>query len=195
MTRARPTGPGFRRSHRETLLANNAADAYYAAMSGKPPQAQAYVRPKRAQPVSRSATNIDRVHSQAEIERANHPKEAAVLRAISDLLEVHPRVVCAWRQNSGAASYDAKDGKYRPIHFYSWIRRPARMRLPDIVGLMLRKDGLGLAPLAIEAKREGWTKPTDDREYEQAAYLELVRSHYGVALFATSADQVAAALA
>ena len=117
-----------------------------------------------------------------------------MLRAISELLEVHPRVVIAWRQNAGAASYDAKDGRYRPIHFYSWIRRPAKMRLPDIVGMILRKDGLGLAPLAIEAKRAGWSKPTDEREYDQAAYLELIRSHYGVALFATSADQVAEAL-
>jgi hypothetical protein len=47
---------------------------------------------------------------------------------------------------------------------------------------------------AIEAKRGGWTKPTDDRERAQAAFIDLVRRCGGVAGFVTSLEDLARVL-
>ena len=116
---------------------------------------------------------------------AKQPLEAEVLRSIADLLAVHPQVAFAVRQNSGMASYEAKSGRYAPVRFYAWIKRPAPMTLPDIWGQL--KDG---RLLALEVKRSGWTKPYDKRELQQAAFLMLIRSMGGIGEFVTSAEQV-----
>lgn len=123
-------------------------------------------------------------------------REAPVVAAISELLAVHPRVLWAARFNSGMASYEAKTGRYAPVWFHKFLRMPEPMKMPDIFGLTLEKHTCGLwtRPIAVEVKAPGFTKPRDLREREQAAFLEMIRSAGGIALFATSADEVAEAL-
>ena len=128
--------------------------------------------------------------------------EGPVVAAISELLAVHPRVIWAARFNSGAASYEAASGKYAPVWFHKFLRAPEKMRMPDFFGL-----GGGISkpehrliinnayPIAIEAKAPGWTKPRNDREREQEAFLVMIRDCGGIGIFATDAAQVAAALA
>lgn len=125
----------------------------------------------------RNATDIDRVHAKQK------PLEQDVVRAIKDLLAAHPKVLWALRVNSGSASYEAKSGKWNPVKFHEWVRSPCTMRMPDFYGMLV--DGRALA---LEAKREGWTKPTDQRERDQAAFLECVRSRGGRAGFVTCVD-------
>lgn len=126
--------------------------------------------------------------------------EAPVIAAISDLLAIHPRILWAARFNSGAASYEAASGRYAPVWFHRFLRQPEKMRMPDFFGLGQWKaetvrhiDGTPF-PIAIEAKAPGWTKPRDDREREQAAFLKMIRDAGGIGIFATSAQDVAAAL-
>ena len=125
----------------------------------------------------------------------NKPRqlEAPVVAAISELLAVHPNVLWAARFNSGAASYEASTGRYAPVWFHRILRQPEKTRMPDFFGLLC---GVSLhnAPFAIEAKAPGWTRPRDDREREQAAFLRMVTEYGGIGLFATSAEQVAEAL-
>lgn len=155
---------------------------------GRPALAAKSYMPKRRVPRGggnpRNATDIDRVHAKPAA-----PLEQDVIRAIKALLAVHPRVLFACRQNSGAASYEAKSGRYAPVKFYEIVKAPERVTVPDFWGLL--RDG---RMFACEAKRPGWTKPTDDREYKQAEFLAMVRNCGGVALFATDAEQVAEAL-
>ena len=131
-----------------------------------------------------SAVDIDAVHR-----TQTAPLESEVTAAISKLLAVHPKVLIAIRMNSGMASYEAASGRYAPVHFHKWLRYPEKMRMPDFIGWLT--DG---RPFAIEAKRPTWTRPRDDREREQAMYLEAMRDIGGIGIFATSADWVAEAL-
>ena len=116
-------------------------------------------------------------------------REAPVVAAISDLLAVHPRVLLAVRQNSGMASYEAKSGRYAPVYFYRLLTHGDEITITDFWGLL--NDG---RPFAIEAKAPGFTKPRTDRENMQANFLALMRNCGGIGLFATSVDEVAAAL-
>ncbi len=116
--------------------------------------------------------------------------EADVLRAVGDLLARHPKVSYALRVNSGAASYEAKTGKYAPVHFHKWIRSPVQCRMPDFFGALT--DG---RTIAFECKRPGWREPRDKREFEQAAFLMLIRNLGGIGEFITDAEQVNALLA
>ena len=131
----------------------------------------------------RNATDIDRVHRQ----RAT--PESEILSAVTDLLCAHPKVIFVCRQNSGMASYEAKTGRYAPVHFYKILKAPARMTIVDVWGLLT--DG---RMYAVETKNSAWVRPTNDREERQAAFLAMVRHHGGLALFATDAAQVAEAL-
>ncbi len=172
---------------------------------GRPALAAKSYMPKKRVPSGggdpRNATDIDSVHRN---ETAKRPLEAEVIRAVEQLLAVHPRVLWALRMNSGSASYEAKSGKYAPVWFHRWVRAPERVRMSDFygairtplnsLGLMRDIDPCITQILAIECKRPGWTKPTDQREREQAAFLALVRKHGGIGLFATDPQQVAEAL-
>ncbi len=170
---------GFRKSLRDTLTENNRADAFYAAMAGKPPQNQAVIAPKRER---KDAHDIDAVHKQQK------PLEADVISAVSDLLKSHPRVLWAVRMNSGAASYEASSGRYAPVWFHKWVKGTG-YRMGDFLGATTDSK-----ILTVECKRPGWTKPTDQREREQAAFLDIVRKNGGIALFCTDAEQVREAL-
>ena len=124
---------GFRKTLRDQLAEANKADRYYAAMAGVEPQNQSEIAPKRerAAPVQR---------------------EAPVVAAISELLAVHPHVLIAVRQNSGMASYEAKSGRYAPVHFYKLLGTNAKYTtITDFWGLL--RNG---RPFAIEAKAPGF---------------------------------------
>ena len=164
----------FKPTKRQQALAFNAQMAFLAAGSLNPRAATAPVGavPKvrrRPQPTGK-------------------PVEADVVRAVAELLAVHPRVLIAIRQNSGAASYEAKSGKYQPIHFYR-VLTGQPVTLPDFWGIM--RDG---RMLALEAKRPGWKAPRDDRERRQWAFLQIVANCGGIAGFVTSAEEANALL-
>ena len=121
------------------------------------------------------------------------PLERDVIASITDLLNVHPRVLFAIRINSGSSAYTNAAGKEIPLWFWKWAKRPQhpdKMRIVDFLGATV-----DCKILAIEAKREGWTKPTDERERGQAAFLSIVRDAGGIGIFATNAQQVADSLA
>jgi hypothetical protein len=110
------------------------------------------------------------------------PLEADVQRAIIDYIKVHPNVLMAWRVNSGAAHTESG----APIWFYRLIKCPGEfIRLPDIIGLM--KDG---RMFAIEVKRPGWKRASNQREIEQENFLQAVALN-GLAGFATSIEDAA----
>ena len=166
---------GFRKSLRDTLAANNAADRYYAAMAGVEPQAQSVIAPKRAYTKS-----------------APEELEGATLRAVGDLLAVHPRVLLAVRQNGGAMEYRGAGGRPVPVWFYRIIREPrdVKVRIADYWGFLT-----DMRPFAVECKRRNWTAPHGEREQSQAAFLGMIRALGGIGIFATDAQQVADALA
>ena len=142
---------------------------------------------------------IDTMEAQIKPKReraAPRALEAPVVSAIADLLAVHPRVLWAARFNSGQASYEAKSGKYAPVAFHRIVRQPYKTRMPDFFGLIVDTSGRmeWAMPFAVEAKAPGWSKPRDDREREQAAFLRMVTNCGGIGIFATSAEEVAEAL-
>jgi hypothetical protein len=114
--------------------------------------------------------------------------EKHTLAAVGELLAVHPKVLFAVRQNSGALQYE-RDGKMVPV----WLCRivtSQQVRISDYWGFL--RDG---RPLALECKRPSWKEPTDQREFEQAAFLMLIRNLGGTGEFVRNADEANAALA
>lgn len=153
----------------ETRRIHQIAHKHLGMIYGKPPMIDENVKPKR------EIVN----HSD------KHELEASVIADISKLLANHPKVLFARRNNSGAASMPGRDGKDMPVYFTRIIKSPVKMRIPDIDGYLI--DG---RKFAIECKRRNWTKPTDQREHEQAAFLQMVRDDGGVGIFATCAEDV-----
>jgi hypothetical protein len=106
------------------------------------------------------------------------PKEADVLRAVLQLLAMHPRVAWAQRMNSGAGKVLRKDGASQ---FMRW----GFVGCPDVLGQL--RDGRALA---VEVKR-----PSGEVSPEQTAFLKCVQANGGVAVLARSSTDVAEALA
>lgn len=158
-----------KKSFRDTLRENQRGLDMWAKMYGKEQTVHINVKPRR--------------------EIVNHtPKdqlEASVVSDISKLLAHHPKVLFACRSNSGAAYMMGRDGKEMPVTFNRIIKSPVQMRISDFWGIL--RDG---RPFAIECKHRKWTKPTDQREYEQAAFLQMVRDAGGVGIFATGVEDV-----
>lgn len=126
------------------------------------------------------------------------PTEADVLRDVRRYLAAHPDVARVIRVNSGAARIqDAKGERF--VHFceldgQAAVRAASRRAqalaeacreheeaVPDLVGFM--HDGRFLA---LECKRGGWRRPTDDRERAQERFMQRVIAAGGVAGFVTS---------
>ena len=114
--------------------------------------------------------------------------EGPVIKAVSQLLARHPLVLFAERRNSGALPYVNADGKAVPVRFHRVLTRQP-VRVVDFTGWL--KDG---RPFALEAKRPSWKKPSDKREYEQAAFLMLIRNIGGVGAFVRGVDEALAAI-
>ncbi len=117
--------------------------------------------------------------------------ESEVQLEIIKYLLQHPAVAMVERINSGAVY--GESGNFIRFHHLmlpkKWIGRFGRLRVVDLNVMM--DDG---RRLAIECKREGWLKPTDDREKEQANYLAFVKFCGGIGIFATSTEAVSEAL-
>jgi len=106
--------------------------------------------------------------------------EADVQRAVMQLLAAHPRVAFAHRINTRVVDVvdKRKPGNTRPM-----VTAPKGH--PDIAGMLT--DGRALY---IECKRASGGKLTPD----QAAFLANVHRYGGVAIVATSVDDVLAAI-
>ena len=185
----------FKPKLRDTMLANARALEFWAGAA--PPEkakaAEEFVASALAAippAPKRRATGVDIDSIHGTKRAAPTQLEAPVVKAIGELLAVHPKVLFAVRQNTGAASYEAASGKYAPVEFYRMVTHSKKdMTITDFWGIL--RDG---RMLAIEAKAPGWNKPTTDREFRQAAFLSMVRNCGGIGIFATSAEDVAAAL-
>lgn len=154
-----------RKTLRDTLLENQKAEKSWAAAFGVPLRDDLEpVKEKRAHTKSTDDSDL----------------EAGVLREVTALLAVHPKVLFAVRQNSGM-SYNEGGA---PIYFYKWARSRVKMRVTDFWGMLT--DG---RMFALECKRRNWKSPSGEREGEQQAFLMVVRNHGGVSGFVTSAEQ------
>lgn len=120
---------------------------------------------------------------------SGQPLEADTLRAVSELLATHPKVLFAVRQNSGAMQYQNAGGRSVPVWFYKWTKRAAKMRISDHWGLLT--DG---RMFALESKRPGWRGPSDLREFEQLEFINTVKAAGGIGGFVTSAEEALALL-
>jgi len=145
---------------REVYSATNKADRYLAAMAGKEPQCQTEIKPKR------SYVN------------SNAPNEGDVQKPIIEMLIKHPMVAWVERHNSGVMQ---KEGRY--VRYHKVYKQ--KVRKADLDCQL--KNG---KRLVIEVKKPGWTKPTDEREREQAAYISMVQEFGGFGMFAVSVEQV-----
>lgn len=121
--------------------------------------------------------------------------EGPVLAAVSQLLARHPLVHIAIRHNSGAVVGEETENSARRFVWFNKLLK-GRGVLVDFTGTL--KSG---RPFALEAKRPGWTMPTDSaksdsalRAREQANYLQHVRDAGGVAGFVRSVDEALAVI-
>ena len=129
------------------------------------------------------------IKPQARRQLVDHPDlEKHVIRAVSELLSIHPKVLFAVRQNSGGASYEQASGKYAPIFFYHFLTRQD-VTITDFWGVL--KDG---RIFALEAKRPSWDGVKGTREYRQHGFIYLVRNIGGVGGFVRSAEEANAIL-
>ncbi len=154
-----------RKSLRDQLLASHQSSSFYAAMAGKPPPLAPALKPKR----TRAAPSPE-------------DSEGPVLAAVGDLLEVHPQVLLAVRQNSGSMPYE-RDGKLIPVWFYKILREPEELTLTDYWGFL----SSGRA-FAIECKRPSWKRVSTEREERQLAFIRMVQKTGGCGGFVRSAD-------
>ena len=142
-------------------------------------QAAAYVPPKR-----------DRVVRPVDGKPAQ-PLEAEVIKGVGQLLNVHPKVLFAVRQNTGAMPYTNNAGKDIPVWFYRVVKAPGLMTIVDYWGFLADRR-----PFAFECKRQSWTgKTLDERELRQQVFLHMIRSLGGVANFITDPQQIVELLA
>lgn len=161
----------FRKNQREEFAQFNAAESFLAAAHGKDPRPRE-IKPKRVQ-----------------APRADHADlEKHTLSAVGDLLAVHPKVLFAVRQNSGGMQWADAKGEAHSMWFYRIVTKQP-VRISDYWGIL--RDG---RMLAMECKRPSWKAPADKREYEQAAFLMLVRNCGGIAGFVRNADEAMALL-
>ena len=162
-----------KKSLRDTLRENQRGLDHYALLYGKPQKQHIAVKPKREIVNHTDASEL----------------EASVISEVSSLLAKHPSVLFAVRQNSGAAFLKGRDGKDMPVWFYRCITSPEKMRISDFWGIL--RDG---RMFGFECKRRSWTKPTDQREMEQAEFLNMIEACGGIGRFVTCAEDVLEAL-
>lgn len=167
--RRRPTF-SRRPSLRESLESSKRGQDFYAAMAGKPSPANEMLQamgPKR----SRAPSDPN-------------DSEAPVIAAVGELLAVHPQVLLAVRQNSGAMHYQAANGNAVPVWFYRLVKKPFELTFTDYWGFL--KD---FRPFAIECKRPSWKEPRTDRETKQLSFIRLIEGMGGIGGFVRSSDE------
>jgi hypothetical protein len=164
------------KSYKQTLANNRSAGRYYAAMAGLPAN-QMDIEPVPAA-LKPKKTGLVR----------NDPLEKDIQKDIISMLRIHPRVALVEAHNSGAAYMPGKNGEEFPMWFNHIYMKGLRM--PDVHATLKG----GARRLVIEVKRPPWTKPRDDREREQAKYLEVINDAGGIGIFATCVEDVIDAL-
>ena len=164
---------GFRPTLRQQATQSVAAQRFYAMGAPEDKRAAALAH------VEAQAAMIKPVRERA----APRDLEGPVVKAISELLAVHPKVLFAVRQNSGAA------GEHGHIHFYRILTHGKEITVVDFWGIL--RDG---RMFACEAKAPGFKGPRTDREMKQFNFLQMVRNSGGVACFADCVDDVLHAL-
>lgn len=120
--------------------------------------------------------------------------EAPVIKAVSELLAMHPGVLLAVRQNSGSLPYKNRKGDFVPVWFYKLLE-PKDVTLTDFWGLV--EGDLGRPRMyALEAKRPDWNPAHKftDREMRQQRFIVLVREAGGVGGFVRNVDEAKAVL-
>ncbi len=111
--------------------------------------------------------------------------EGAVMKETRSILQDHPQVIVAIRQNTGAAWLPGKNFKDVPVWFYRVEKSPVDITLVDWWGFAT----WGL--FTIECKRRDWKYTgKDPREVKQHNYLMLCKKYGYRAGFATSGQQV-----
>lgn len=166
------------KSLRETLAETSAAERLWAAAHGTRVRDDLPAVP--AKRIRSSAATAAKAEAPAKA-----TTEADALKAIAQYLATRGDVIMAVRQNSGMA----QSANGAPVYFYRWVRQwsVGDIRIPDIWGM----DAHGKL-FAIEVKRPGWKRPTDQREIEQQNFLTMVQEYGGRAGFATSVEEAAA---
>lgn len=162
--------PKFKPSLPDTIRANNKAMDYYSLMSGKPTPDGAMREVK------------DKI-KRGPRKMSAKPLESEPQRHIIKFLCANPMVAIVERTNSGAIQTDKYFVRFHIL--YSRDHKGRKMRKSDVCGMLT--DG---RYFAIEVKRQGWTKPKDQREQEQMNYVEYVRHCGGIGIIATCLDDV-----
>lgn len=116
-----------------------------------------------------------------------HMLESAVMKEVSEVILLHPKVLWAIRQNTGEADYETfASGHSRRVRFWNWVKRPGpdRYLLADF--WMVLKDGrFGL----MECKRRDFRMtPSDDRAQRQQKLIDVVKANGGVGGIVTCAE-------
>jgi hypothetical protein len=155
----------------ETLEATEKAMRYHASMMGKP-MADEFNAPDRK--------------PKREVINPSDPSqlEAAVMREVAAVIQAHPSVALAWRQNSGSAYMLGAGGKSVPVSFWKPVRGMQGKTLLDFMGMLTNGTLFG-----IECKRRNWTKPSGSREGEQLEMILRIKYAGGRAGFAVSGEQ------
>lgn len=102
------------------------------------------------------------------------------------LLDATQKDIILHRNNVGAC--ESADGRY--IQYGVGIGIPGQ-RPSDFIGftrVTITPDMVGKTVAiftAVEAKKEGWGKPTNKREREQKAFIDSVNREGGIAYFST----------
>lgn len=161
-------------TYRDQLLRNQATMNMYADLAGKPrveiPGIPPAPKPRapRAEPPA-------------------VPLERDIQKQIIDGLRMHPLIGMVERVNGGTAIEKNQDGSDRYIKFHHVYPVDGQFLRSVDIHCTLKPSG---RRFVIEVKRPGWTKPMDERERNQAAYIQHVRKCGGFGMFATSWDQV-----
>jgi hypothetical protein len=162
-----------KKSYRDTLRANDAAQRMYANLAGKPVKEEwlnnVPLSKKRTAPVHRDG---------------RRPLEKDIQKDIISMLRVHPKVALVEAHNSGAAYMTGRNGEEFPMWFNHIYMKGLRM--PDVHATLKG----GARRFVIECKRPPFKGPRDEREREQAAYLKVINEAGGIGIFATSVDDV-----
>lgn len=152
-----------RKSMRDTYADNNKWNRFYALMGG----VEVDPRSQKVIPAKREAVKTS---DPFEL-------EGAVSQEVAEVLRMHPAVIFALRQNSGATADH--------VSFWKWVkwRGDDPATLPDYWGLA--RFGL----FALEAKRRNWHYTGTDRERKQKSFIDMVNAQGGRAGFVTSGAQ------
>lgn len=170
-----------RPNKRDDAIQFNAAERFVAGAHDIEAKPLRVILPKR-QRQRPEGVDIDAVHKTRDL-------EGPVIAAVGELLAIHPGVLFAVRQNSGALPYSSGNGRIVPVWFYKFARRPEPMTVVDYWGFLVTGK-----PFGMECKKPSWTKPSTERETRQLAFMQMILKLGGVSGFVRSADEAKALL-